>query len=142
MMNSTRKEQKAIGIGQQQHLHLYEITLFYTRILKRLLDLKYKTAVMFLKYRYLKCEMQLVTVLYGSKYQFETDYVPVWNRLCKRDQTTSKSSRISERRNVINQSRIWPQDREMNTLVLRKGARISKMYSEFFVKIPDTDTLT
>lgn len=27
--------------------------------------------------------MQLVTVLFGSKYQFETDCVPVWNRLCK-----------------------------------------------------------
>ena len=26
---------------------------------------------MFLKYKYLKREMQLVTVLYGSKYQFE-----------------------------------------------------------------------
>lgn len=53
------------------------ILLFYTRILKYLLDLKYKIAVLLLRYRYLKCEIQLVTVLYGSKYQFETDCVPV-----------------------------------------------------------------
>ena len=114
-------------------IFIYEILLFYTRILKYLLDLKYKTAVLLLRYRYLKCEMQLVTVLYGSKYQFETD--------CARDQTTSKFSRISERKNVISQTRIWPQDREMNTLVLTKGARISEMYSQFFVKIQDTDIL-
>ena len=29
--------------------------------------------------------MQLVTVLYTSKYQFETDCVPVWNRLCMKE---------------------------------------------------------
>ena len=77
--------------------------------------------------------MVLNTSLKQIVYQFETD--------CARDETTSKFSRISERKNVISQTRIWPRDREMNTLVLTKGARISEMYSQFFVKIQDTDTL-
>lgn len=50
--------------------------------------------------------MVLNTSLKQIVYQFETD--------CARDQTTSKFSRISERRNVISQTRIWPRDREMN----------------------------
>lgn len=62
---------------------------------------------MFPKYTYLKSEMQLVTVSYGSEYQFETDCVPVWNRLCKKTGTILKSSRISEKRDVTNQTRTW-----------------------------------